>query len=115
MTFVSIYQHERAQILARTDGGGLELVDDAASLQLSALLPPTTRADDALELVRSRVLRGLSPEFLVLEDEWRDDLRIIKKAKLLAVGLVDSSAYPGSIVEARQLEFIGRAGVEHFV
>ena len=59
-------QHDRATPLARTDGGGLTLLDSEAALEIRAELPPTRSADDVLELVRAKVMRGLSIEFVAL-------------------------------------------------
>ena len=100
-------QHQRARPIARTGGrdpgGGLTLIDSPESLRMRADLPPTREADDALALVRSRVLRGLSVEFRAIRDSWENgrSLRVIHEAKLGGLGLVDSPAYPGSGVEAR--------------
>ena len=55
-------QHDRGRPLART-GGGLTLTDGPEHLQVTAVLPETRDADDALKLIESGVLRGLSCEF----------------------------------------------------
>ena len=51
-------QHDRGRPIART-GGGLVLEDSREALAIRADLPATREADDALELVRAKVLRGL--------------------------------------------------------
>lgn len=96
--------HDRQTPLARTGGGGLELTDTAAGLELHATLPRTRAADDVLELVRSGVLRGLSIEFRATSERFTgplQDLRVIEKAELHGVGVVDTPAYPSALVEAR--------------
>ena len=103
-------QHSRSRIIARTGGGGLQLADSPLSLSVAADLPETREADDALTLVRRSVLRGLSIEFFP-EDESTggDGIRVVERAKLVAVSVVDSPAYPASTVQAR---YGGWDGVE---
>lgn len=98
-------QHERPKALARTGGGGLTLRDFQDRLELEAILPETTIANDALEMVRGRILRGLSVEMRRVMDTWEGNNRTIHSATLSAIGLVDSPAHVGSIVEQR-----GRGG-----
>ena len=95
-------QHERSAPLARTEGGGLELIDTAEGLRIAATLPATRDADDVLELVSRRILRGLSIEFQTTGERFENRVRIIERANLYAVAVVDSPAYPKSLVEARQ-------------
>ena len=95
-------QHDRATPLARTDGGGLTLLDSEAALEIRAELPPTRSADDVLELVRAKVMRGLSIEFVALTERSETDLRIIERARLVGIGVVDTPAYPASAIEARR-------------
>ena len=94
-------QHDRRRPLARTGGGGLLLTDSPERLQISATLPNTQDADDALELVDKRVLRGLSIEFMTLRRRQEGVRTIIRSARLGGLGLVDIPAYKGSTVEAR--------------
>ena len=90
-------QHERNNPLARTGGGGLELTDGAA-LQVRAVLPETRAADDVLALVRAKVLRGLSVEFRAVSERFEAGIRIISRAALRAIGVVDQPAYGDSLV-----------------
>ena len=93
-------QHDRNRPIARTDGG-LELVDDATALRMVAQIADTRDGLDALANVKNRILRGLSVEFDAL-DEFRDrNIRIIKRALLNGIGLVDRPAYEGAIVHTR--------------
>ena len=94
-------QHDRGRPLART-GAGLTFDDDAERLALAADLPVTREADDALALVKAGVLRGLSVEFRAVAERMEGSTRIIERATLAAVGLVDTPAYPQSEVEARR-------------
>ena len=94
--------HDRQAPLARTGGGGLELVDTERELIVRATLPETRAADDVLELVRAGVLRGLSVEMRPVSVRMEGGLRIIERAKLVGVAVVDTPAYPASEVEARR-------------
>ena len=100
-------QHQRAQVLARTGGGGLALADSPERLALRAELVPTQLAKDTLELIRAKVLRGLSVEFAVPSGGDRFEranggtVRIVREARLLAVAVVDTPAYSAAGVASR--------------
>ena len=93
-------QHDRKRPLARTPDT-LVLTDTAEALTLTATLPETRECTDTLELVKNRVLRGLSVEFRVKKQHFEAGVRVIEKAILSAVGVVDTAAYAGAVVEAR--------------
>ena len=97
-------QHERVIPLARTGGGGLTLQDSPEALRILATLPDTPSANETLTLIREKILRGLSIEFHATAERQSGDLRIIEKARLVGVGVVDSGQYPQSLVSARQRE-----------
>ena len=69
---------------------------------MRATLPETREATDALTLLRKRVLRGLSVEFTAIEEHIEAGVRVITKAVLSGIGLVDRPAYPQSLAEARR-------------
>lgn len=94
-------QHVRLLTLARTGGGGLVLTDGPDALRFDATMPDTEAARDTLTLVRQKVLRGASVEFNAVEERFQGGVREIHKARLRAIGIVDSSAYPESTIEAR--------------
>ena len=101
-------QHQRVVPLARTGGSGLEIQETEGKLTMRADLPDTQDARDTLELVRKKVLRGLSIEFKALEQHIENGVRIITRAILSGIGVVDSPAYVSSVVEARRrFGFIG--------
>ena len=93
-------QHDRGRPIART-GGGLTFDDNAERLALRAELPSTREADDTLALIRAQVLRGLSVEFLPVSERLEGGTRVIERAKLAAVAVVDVPAYSKSEVAAR--------------
>ena len=94
--------HDRAQPLARTGGAGLELSDTAERLAFAATLPETRAADDVLTLVRGGVMRGASIEMRVTGQRFEGAVRVIERAQLAAIGIVDTPAYPASEIEARR-------------
>ena len=93
--------HERSRPLARTGGGGLELLDTREALNIRATLPRTQHADDTIALVVSGVLRGLSLEFSAVAEQMETDIRVIERAELRGLAVVDRPAYPDSLVQAR--------------
>ena len=56
------------------------------------------------ELVKRGSLGGLSVEFVPVSERAHGDTRIIERAALVGVGLVDRPAYPRSRIEARAAE-----------
>ena len=103
-------QHDRRRIVARTGGGGLELRDTPAALYMTADLPETREASDALTLVRQRILRSLSVEFVSLRERYVTGVRVIEQAALPRLSVVDSGSYPGTGVQARYAEQRRRIG-----
>ena len=99
-------QHERGRPIARTDGGGLHLIDSQEALTMRADLPETREGADTLELVRKSILRGLSVEFRAISERYEAGVRVIEKALLSGIGLVDKPAFDGSRVEARRIRGI---------
>ena len=93
--------HDRARPLARTGGAGLELLDGADALELRAQLPETREAEDVVRLIKAGVLRGLSLEFAAEADRMEGGTRIVERARVLGVAVVDRPAYPDSQVSAR--------------
>ena len=90
-------QHDPQRRIAEQPDA-LTLTDTPLALSLRAVL----RADSAeARLVQRRALRGLSVEFRAIEDETVNGVRVVKKAHLVGVGLVDRPSYPRSTVEIR--------------
>ena len=67
---------------------------------IDAPLPDTAAGRDTSVEVRTGLLRGLSVEFKAIKQRFEHGVRIIEKAVLGGVGLVDNGAY-GSTVEVR--------------
>ena len=95
------FQHDRKRPLARTGGSGLTLDDSSQELRLTAKLPDTREANDAIELVKQNIVRGFSVEFLPESFEMEEEVMVITKAELKGIGLVDRPAYKGSRINPR--------------
>lgn len=96
-------QHQRGVALARTGGGGLKLADSPTELRAVITLLDTQDGRDVLTLVRRGVLRGLSAEFAAIREEWTGNLRTVREAVLMGIGVVDSPQYAGAtIAEQRE-------------
>ncbi len=93
--------HDRHRVIAR-NGAGLTFEDGRKALRASIEVPETRDGDDALTLLRHRVLRGFSVEFVARQQTWRRSLRTIRQAVLVGVGLVANPAYHGATAEARE-------------
>ena len=101
-------QHDRSRPIARTPDT-MTLADTTSMLTLTAKPPDTTEVRDAKLMVQAKILTGLSIEFTAFEQEHRNGLRVISKAQLCGVGLVDTPAFPASTVEARRQQHEQRA------
>ena len=96
-------QHDRGRPLAKSPHT-MRFIDTQSMLSMVASPPDTAEARDAKLLVQAKILTGLSIEFNCKQQEMRDGLRVISKAELVGVGLVDEPAYVTSTVEARRQE-----------
>ena len=92
--------HDRARPLARSPAT-LRLTDGPTELRIEADLPDTAEARDVAALVKAGVLKGLSIEFRADGEEWAGEHRIVTKATLGAIAVVDKGAYPAAGLEAR--------------
>ena len=98
-------QHDPSLVAASTEDGTLTVTDGPRALEVRAELKDARQGQPGsgpLEMVRRGALRGLSAAFHAL-DEHRaaDGTRVIEKAHLVRIGLVDQGSYSGSRVELR--------------
>ena len=94
-------QHDRAAALARWPDGGLELLQSDGEARLQANLAPTQLARDTYTLIRGKVLTGLSVEFAALAERMDGQQRVIERALVPFISIVDSPEYKLSTIEAR--------------
>ena len=74
------------------------LSDGPRALEVRADLP---EGSAALALVRRGALTGFSIEFHAREERSEAGIRVIERATLTGLALVDRSAYPASVAEVR--------------
>ncbi len=80
-----LYQHDPGQVL----GVWQDMADDERGLRLKGQIATKTQLGrEVAELAAMGAIDGLSIGFRVLDDEWRGDVRYIKKADLWEVSVV---------------------------
>ena len=77
----------------------LNFRDTPKGLEVSATLANTTRGKDTLEEIRAGILRGFSVEFISLEERRESGVRLLDRALLLGLSLVDIPAYSDAKIE----------------
>jgi HK97 family phage prohead protease len=100
------YNHDASMPLARTRSGTLKLKSDRNGLAFSATLPETTLGNDVRALIERGDLSGeMSFGFYVTEDSWNKDRteRLVKKAQLVEVSIVQDAAYPQTTSSLRNV------------
>ena len=111
-------QHNRDKPIARTKGGGLELVDSRIELVVRAELPETPDADNVLVLRRNKILRGMSIEFYPKRYEIDEATNTIvhHEAELRNIGVVDRPAYTKAKLDPRHSEDnMGRKEIQKMI
>ena len=92
--------HRRDQPLGRTNGGGLELEDDAVALRFALSLEGDSLwLQEARAQLKRGLLRGASVEFVPEKQRMVAGTRVIESATLYGFSLVDRPAYPDSLLE----------------
>ena len=104
-------QHRQAMVFARD--ADVALTDGPDALRMAARIPPGDAGDAVLSMVESRMLTGLSSEFAALVDPKVGGVRVIQRAVLGGIGVVDQPSYTGSTVELRQAGR-GLSGTYHY-
>ena len=75
---------------------------DGDRIVIDHVLPDTAAGRDAAQEVRSGLLRGLSAEVRIGRDQHDAGRRLILEAELVAVGLVDQSAFTSTQVSVHE-------------
>lgn len=111
-----VYQHDLTRPLARVSAGNLELKEGSLAghegLVGKATPADTSYARDLRELVKAKVITGMSFGFNVVKDDWYDDdgnrsdrlhgtRRVLREVQLIEVSPVTRPAYGGTSISAR--------------
>jgi HK97 family phage prohead protease len=112
---IALYDHNPANLLARTTAGTMTLEEDSTGLKTEINLPPTQLGRDTYALVQRGDLRGMSFGFNVTRDTWNPahTERELLGIDLHEISIVARPAYPQTSIEARSLGL--PAGVEVLV
>ena len=92
--------HDRSKPVART-GAGLTLGESGGVIEARIDWPDTVYAREAKELVEARILRGLSVEFVPEMQRMEGMERVISRARMTGLGIVDRPAYKESQIMQR--------------
>ena len=95
-------QHDRRMVVL--EPGEFILNDTPRALEVRAELPPDSAA---IKLVKRGALNGFSVEFNARSERREAGVRIIERAELVGIGLVDQPSYPASKAEVRRAEHRG--------
>lgn len=98
-TYVRANQMHNRQQLLGLSGKNLALELRADGLYADLTIPQTALGNDTIALINDGVLNGFSAEFLALSSGIEDRTRIVRRARVYGVGLVDVPAYDESEFE----------------
>ncbi|MDD9986054.1 MAG: HK97 family phage prohead protease [Spirochaetaceae bacterium] len=95
--------HDRSLEIANTRDGRLVLRESPAEVRMVATLPTGNAYDQALALVEDGSTSETSVEFVAQDEDLSGDRRIIRRATLPGIAIVDRGAYGAAgAVEVRQ-------------
>ena len=93
--------HDRTMPVARTGTEYMSLYYDRErhGLAVDLIYPDNPGGRAAREWVETGVLRGLSVEMIVHDEEWEGSHRIVKRGELYGFGIVDRPAYEQATID----------------
>ena len=92
-----LLQHDPGTVIV--PAGDYLLTDTERALEVRAELPEKAAA---LSLVRRRALTGFSVKFVPRQESRDGDIRVVERAELVEVSLVDQPSYDSSLAEIRR-------------
>lgn len=103
----SFFNHDSSKPLASLRAGNLTLKSDDRGLYYEIKPPNTTYANDVVEAVRAKLVRGSSFSFVTRTDSWHEEkgvqIRTLLDVDLLEVGPVTTPAYEKTTTQVRSL------------
>ena len=72
-----------------------------AEVRIDEQIPDSIQGRSIANELRAKVFTGMSVEFSPLEESMDGDVRVVRRARLLAAAVVDSPSYSGATVEVR--------------
>ncbi len=103
----SFFNHDPSKPLASLRAGNLTLKSDDRGLFYEIKPPNTTYANDVVEAVRAKLVRGSSFSFLTRTDSWHEEkgvqIRTLLDVDLLEVGPVTTPAYEKTTSQVRSM------------
>ena len=93
-----MHTRERA-IACNRPGGGLVLIDTATELRAEVELPTYGEGPAVAELIQRQVLKGFSIELSVKKDVWEGRSRLVQRAALVGLALVDIPGHEASLLD----------------
>ena len=101
--------HDRNRPLAR-EPETLAFEVTEAGLFMRAELPKTREADDAIEMVKKGIWRGISVEFYSVKERQLSGVRVIDAAVVYGVAIADRATYKTTNLSVRAADL---AGIHH--
>ena len=101
-----LFAHDRSKVLAR-NGVNLRAEVDETGLFIEAEMPNTSLGNDIYELVKSKIIDGMSFMFYadVIETDWENKIDTIKKFRSVPeVSIVTFPAYPQTLIQPLESE-----------
>ena len=89
-------QHQRGDVFMRAFPKTV-----GAEVRIDEQIPDSIQGRSIANELRAKVFTGMSVEFSPLEESMDGDVRVVRRARLLAAAVVDSPSYSGATVEVR--------------
>ena len=104
----ALFNHDTSFVLGRNKASTLVLSEDDRGLKIEIIPPSTTWASDFMVSLQRGDINQMSFGFMTLSDSWEtiegEEVRTLKKAKLVEVSPVTFPAYPQTEVALRSKE-----------